>query len=64
MLWPHSEPLQGQAGERFSWEERGRNTCVVVGQLAGFLKLTAFASQAVEDILEGKSLDSIAQEAA
>lgn len=37
---------------------------MVMGQLAGFPKLTAFASQAIEDILEGKSLDSIAQEAA
>lgn len=35
-----------------------------MGQLAGILKFTAFASQAVEDILEGQCLDSIAHEAA
>lgn len=35
-----------------------------MGQLAGILKRTAFASQVIEDILEGKSLDSIAQEVA
>lgn len=35
-----------------------------MGQLAGILKLTAFASQVVEDIFEGKSLDSIVHEVA
>lgn len=54
--------------ERFSWEaglgERGRNTCVGVGQLAGVLKHTAIASEVVEGNLEGKIPDPIAQEVA
>lgn len=35
-----------------------------MGQLAGVLKLTAFGSQVIEDILVRKSLDSIADEVA
>lgn len=54
---------RGSAGGQ-DWGERGRNTCVGMGQLAGILKLTAFASQVVEDIFEGKSLDSIVHEVA
>ena len=35
-----------------------------MGQLAGILKLLAFASQVIEDILVRKSLGSIAHEVA
>jgi len=35
-----------------------------MGQLAGILKLTAFASQVIEDILVRKILHSIADEVA
>lgn len=37
---------------------------MIMGQLTGFLKVTAFVSPAVEDILEGKGPYSIAQEVA
>lgn len=68
-----------EVGARFSWEtglgrrgerylnragKKGRNTCVGMGPLAGILKLPAFASQVIEDILVRKILDSIAQEVA
>lgn len=57
------EKGRGSAG-RQGWGQSRRNTCVGMGQLAGVLKLTAFGSQVIEDILVRKSLDSIADEVA
>lgn len=61
----HSRAAGGevQLGDR-TWGERGRNTCVGLGQLAGIPIPTATGSPVIEDILEGQSLYSTAQEVA
>lgn len=63
MLQPLAELPQMQVVERLIWETGlGRNTCVGMGHLAGVMEPTAFAGQAIEDILVRQSMQSIADE--